>query len=84
MSDRDRDLAQFFIDRPADQPRRLTLLELIDAYAEATTPPMREGWTDLRTEIGRRLTAVQDFHGTEATRIRAILETGEDKAWWKK
>jgi hypothetical protein len=37
----------------------------------------------IRTEIDRRLTAVQDFHGTEATRIRAILETGDDKAWWQ-
>jgi hypothetical protein len=92
MSDRDRDLAQFFIDRPAEPTQ--TLQQLIDAYGKAmysacSAWECAEGTAEdaecdrLRAEIERRLTAVDGFHGSEATRMRAILETGDDKAWWQ-
>jgi hypothetical protein len=82
MSDRDRDLAQFFIDRPAEQPP--TLLELVEQYRDMHLHGRSLDAADSMAEIERRLTAVADFHGTEATRIQAILATGDDKAWWQK
>lgn len=37
----------------------------------------------LHQSIHDRLAALESFHGTEAVRMRAILETGEDKPWWQ-
>lgn len=75
----DRDQAQFFADRPAVP----SLLELIEQYRDLHLLGRSLEAAEPMAEIARRLTAVADFHGTESTRIQAILETGVDKAWWQ-
>jgi hypothetical protein len=77
MSDRDRDLAQFFADRPP------TLRQLVEQYRDLHLLGKSLDAAGAMAEIDRRLTAVEGFHGTEATRMRAILETGDDKTWWQ-
>lgn len=37
---------------------------------------------DIHEEIKRRLALIENFHDPESVRIRAILETGEDKPWF--
>lgn len=77
---------------------RKTLRQLVDelvaenmssVYADERGDPVQgrvhaEQADVIDAEIERRLSLVDEFHGTEATRMRAILETGEDKPWWQK
>jgi hypothetical protein len=60
-----------------------TLLELIEEYRDNHLAGAALEAAHTMVEIERRLSLVDEFHGTEATRMRAILETGEDKAWWQ-
>lgn len=75
----DREQLNFFADRPAAP----SLLELIEQYRDLHLTGKPLDAADSMAEITRRLTLVGGFHGTESTRIRAILETGEDKPWWQ-
>jgi hypothetical protein len=75
----DREQLNFFADRPAVP----SLLELIEQYRDLHLIGKPLDAADAMAEISRRLTAAEQFHGTEASRINAILTTGEDKAWWQ-
>lgn len=86
----DRDLTQFFIDRPAEAPTLLQLIDqLVDAHldglsAQADSDAEKahaEKADEIYAEIVRRLAEVEKFGGTEATRIQAILRTGTDDGW---
>ena len=60
-----------------------TLLELVEQYRDLHLLGQPLEAADAMAEIDRRLTLVKGFYGTEATRILAILETGENKPWWQ-
>ena len=82
-------LAEAFGSKPVPKTLRQLIDELIDVNIDGAQTPTETAWSlarkaeEIDAEIDRRLTLIENFHGTEATRMRAILETGEDKAWWQ-
>jgi len=86
-------LAEAFGSKPSFKGK--SVLALIDELVELNLDGQQSGSfdeqlrlaqkaEDVHVEIERRLSLVDGFHGTEATRIRSILDTGLDEPWWQK
>jgi hypothetical protein len=83
-------LAEAFGVKTVRKTLRQLVDELVDVNIDGAQAKTEERWDlarraeEIDAEITRRLSLVDGFHGTEATRMRAILDTGEDKPWWQK
>lgn len=82
-------LAEAFGSKPVPKTLRQLVDELVNINCDGVQSSGAERFVladkanEVYEEIERRLSLIENFHGTEATRMRAVLETGEDKAWWQ-